>query len=122
MIQFTADPTNYSPWAWQKRQSVHQHVGGGITIQDFGTTMKDQVIEIRGELEQFMENAVVAQIHALFRAKGAVYRLTDWLGNDLTVFLEEFQPVPHPQLPGCTYTLRCRIMGIAQLFGSAYSE
>ena len=122
MVVFTADPTDYSPWNWQKRVSVHQTIGGGITIQDFGTKMKDQVVEIKGALEQFMENSVVASVHAMFRTKGAVYRLLDWLGNDFTVYIEEFQPVPNPQLPGSTYTLRLRIMGITTLFGVAYSE
>ena len=121
MVQFTADPTNYSPWAWKKRMSFHPNVGGGITIQDFGMTMKDQIIEIRGDKEQLLENSVVASIHALARAKGVVYRMTDWLGNDFTVFIEEFTPMPDYRLPGSTYTLKVRILGVTQLFGSAYT-
>ncbi len=121
-VQLTADPSSYSPWAWKKRHSVHMGIGGSLTVQDFGITMKDQVIEIRGELEQFMENSVVASVFALFRVKGAVYLLTDWLDNEFTVYIEEFGPVPNRHVSGSTYLLKCRILGCAKLFGSAYSE
>ncbi len=121
-IQFTADPSSYSPWVWKKRQSVHMGIDGSVTVQDFGMTMKDQVIEIKGELQQFMENSVVAQVFGLFKAKGAVYKLTDWLDNEFTVYIEDFDPVPNRHVPGSTYTLKCRILGCAKLFGSAYSD
>jgi hypothetical protein len=120
-IQLTADPSNYSPWVWRKRQSIHPGVGGSLTVQDFGITLKDQTVEIKGELEQFMENSVVASVFALFKVKGAVYKLTDWLDNEFTVYIEEFQPVPNRNVPGSTYTIKCRILGCAKLFGSAYT-
>jgi hypothetical protein len=120
-IVFTADPTKYDPWHWKKRMSKHETIGGGVTIQDFGVTMKDAVIDIEASIEQFMENSVAASVHALFRTKGAVYHLYDWLGNSFTVFVEEFHPVPHRNLPGSTYSMRVKIMACATLFGSAYA-
>lgn len=120
-IVFTADPTTYKPWGWKKRMSKHPTIGGGITIQDFGVTMKDTVIEIDAQLEQFMENSVAADVHALFRAKGAVYHLYDWLGNSFTVFMDEFTPVPHMQLIGSTYSMKLTILGVNTLFGETYT-
>jgi len=120
-IVFTADPSRYDPWDWKKRMSKHQTIGGGVTIQDFGVTMKDATIEIEGQLEQFMENVVAGELHALLRVKGAVYHLYDWLGNSFTVFIEEFHPVPNRNLPGSTYSIRVKVMACATLFGSAYT-
>ena len=120
-IQFTADPTDYKPWQWKKRMSKHPGIGGSMTIQDFGTTYKDATIEIEASIEGLMDNATVANMHGYFRTKGATYRFYDWLGNDFTVFVEDFVPVAHTQLPGSAYSMRLTIVGVTKLFGSAYA-
>lgn len=118
---FTCDPEDYRPWQWKKRMTVIEGVGGSVTIQDFGIYAKDLEVEINGPQDQLMERSLVALIHALFRVKGAVYRLTDWLGNDFTVFMTDFTPVADARLPGYSYTMKLHVLGIVSLFGQPYT-
>jgi len=120
-VYFTADPRSYRPWQWKKRASFHPGIQGSMTIQDFGVVSKDLVIEIESPEDAFLEASVVKQLHEMYRTKGAVYRLTDWVGNDFTVWLEDFQPEANENLPGYRYSMRLKVQSITTLFGAPYT-
>lgn len=46
-VRFHADPNQYAPLTWPRRYSVHQGLGGSVTIQDFGVTPRDVRLLLR---------------------------------------------------------------------------
>lgn len=127
-VQFTTDPQDYSPLNWEKRHSVLPGLQGSVTIQDFGTFKKDDVVRLTSGASGFLTQSVVASFHGKFRTKGAVFSFTDWLGNSFTVFVKSFVPVPtfYPDDPDgsgtlYTYNLELQVVNISTLFGAAYT-
>ena len=125
--QFTTDPQDYSPLNWTKRHSVLPGLQGSVTIQDFGTFKKDDVVRLRSG-DGFLTKAKVSTFHAKFRTKGATFSFTDWLGNAFTVFIRSFTPVPtfipdDPDGSGTLYRydMELQVVSISTLFGAAYT-
>jgi hypothetical protein len=119
---FLTDPAPYDPYKWPKRASVHQGLGGSVTIQDFGVFAKDLDLTLRGDFEHSaMDLDMVTTIDGYYRSRGTLYHFTDWLGNDFTVFLSEFAHTPHSQVPLHSYSLVLRVTTIAKLFNVVYA-
>lgn len=119
-ITFTTDPRVYEPRNWPKRVSVHRGLNGSVTVQDFGLFAKDNRIRIESG-DQYLSTAVVDALQARYQTPGATYTLTDWLGNEFTVFILDFRPV-EAQLGGAwRYSMDLVVLGIAQLNGVPYT-
>jgi hypothetical protein len=123
-VQFTTDPGIYEPFNWKKRMSKHPGLQGAMTIQDFGRFAKDLTIRLgsggQNGSQQYLEQAAVVALDGYYAAKGVTYTLTDWLGNEFTVFIEEFRPVPTFLGSLFTYEMSLHVLGIAKLFNSTY--
>ena len=120
-LRFTTDPAVYEPLNWPKRFSVHEGLEGSVTIQDFGVTMKDNVVRLQSGDRQYMEQSLAEALHTRFRTKGVTYTLTDWVGNQLTVFILSFTPKPTFIGTLWTYSMELRVLGITKLFGATYT-
>ncbi len=119
--RFTTDPQVYKPTVWAKRHSVHPGLEGALTIQDFGTFAKDNTLQLGSGGAGYIEKSLVDALHALYRARGATYTLTDWAGNEFTVFIRNFQADPTFIGTLWTYTMELHVLAIAKLFGVTYS-
>jgi hypothetical protein len=120
-VQLTTDPDVYEPANWPKRASEHPTIGGGRTIQEFGRFACDLEVHLASGANQYMEQSVVDSIDAMHATAGATYALTDWLGNEFTVWIRDWHPVP-TRLPSLwTYDLVLRVMAITHLRGADYS-
>lgn len=119
-VQFTTDPQVYQPFNWEKRRSVHEGIGGAVTIQDFGIFAKDNTVRLASGAQGFMEQTVVETLHTKFRTKAAVFTLTDWVDNEFTVFIINFAPVPTFLGSLFVYQMELRVLGIAKLFGTVF--
>jgi hypothetical protein len=119
--RFTTDPQVYEPLQWPKRATVHPGLQGALTVQDFGTYAKDNSIHLASGSSGYMEQSVVAAIHTKYRIPGASYTLTDWMGNEFTVFILEFTATPTFIGTLCTYSITLQVLGITKLFGSSYT-
>ncbi len=120
-LRFTTDPQTYAPLTWRKRQSVHPGLDGAMTIQDFGVHAKDNTVRLASGSAGYLERSLVVSLHALYRTKGATYTLTDWAGNEFTVFIRDFQADPTFIGTLWTYTMELHVLAIAKLFGVTYS-
>jgi hypothetical protein len=120
-IQFSSDPSVYEPSNWPKRASEHPTIGGGITVQDFGRFAKDCTVHLASGAGQFLEQSVVDSLDALYATRGATYTLTDWLGNEFTVWMRDWHPVPTNIATLWTYDLVLRVISITHLRGADYS-
>jgi hypothetical protein len=123
-LTFTTDPSTYEPLNWQKRFSTQMAIGGRVTIQDFGTFMKDNTLRLASGDRNFLEDSAVIELHTKYRALGLTYTLTDWLSNEFTVFIKSFVPVPFKKGPGTslyTYNLELHVTTIVKLWGAVYS-
>ncbi len=120
-VRFSTDPQPYEAYEWPKRMSEHPVLGGSVIIQDFGTHAKDLTITLGSGQNQFLEQSVVTALDTMYRTKGATYQLTDWLGNDMTVFIAAFKPTGTFLGSLFTYTLTLRVRSIAKLFGATYT-
>ena len=120
-VQFTTDPAPYEAYQWPKRMSEHPVIGGSVIIQDFGVFQKDLTIALGSGATQFLEKSVIVSLDTMFRTKGATYTLTDWLGNEMTVYVAAFQPTATFLGTLYTYTMTLRVRTITKLFGSTYS-
>lgn len=120
-VQFTTDPQVYQPLQWKKRATVHKGIQGAVTVQDFGTFAKDNILYLASGPSGFMEKSVVATLHTKYRTKGATYSLTDWFGNSFTVFIEDFDPEPARMRTLFRYTMTLQVLGITTLLGTAYT-
>jgi hypothetical protein len=117
-VRFTTDPSVYEP-TWPKRHSIHAGLGGGVTIQDFGVTAKDQVLRLQSS-GQYLDRATIDALDTRYRTRGAVYTFTDWVGTTATVFMTIFRVIP-TRLPDLyEYELELRVVALSQLRGSAY--
>jgi hypothetical protein len=120
-VRFTCDPVPYEAYEWPKRMSEHPVIGNKVIIQDFGTCKHDLTITLGSGQNQYLEKSVVVALDAMYRTKGATYQLTDWLGNDMTVFIAQFKPTGTFLGTLFTYTMTLRVRAIAQLLGNAYT-
>lgn len=119
-VRLSTDPETYEPFNWTKRYSVHKHIGGGQTIQDFGVFQRDNTLKLASGERQILDTATVIALHVQYRTRGVSFSFTDWLGNTFTVFYTTFVPIPfRPNL--WRYTMDLQVTTIAQLFGSPYS-
>lgn len=99
---------------------MHRGLNGSVTVQDFGLFAKDNRIRIESG-DQYLSTAVVDALQARYQTPGATYTLTDWLGNEFTVFILDFRPV-EAQLGGAwRYSMDLVVLGIAQLNGVPYT-
>jgi len=119
--QFTTDPQTYEPLKWPKRATVHKGIQGAVTVQDFGTFAKDNMIHLGSGESGFLEQSVVEALHTKYRTKGATYTLTDWAGNSFTVFIMGFEAEPTFIGTLFKYTMTLQVLGITNLLGTAYT-
>jgi hypothetical protein len=119
-VRFSTNPETYEPLNWKKRWSKHPTIGGNVTIQDFGVFMKDDVFKLASGRGQFLDQATFLALHALWRTKGVNFTFTDWLVNNLTVFISDFIPVVF-KTDLYTYTMQLEIVAINTLWGSVYT-
>ncbi len=129
-VRFNTDPEPYEPLNWQKRRSKHPAIGLKLTIQDFGTTKKDNTLRLGSSANRFLEESVVAALHSRWRTRGVMYGFTDWLSNEFQVFFDSFLPVPvkkgRDASTGATvslysYTAELHVLNIVTLFGTPYT-
>ena len=129
-VQFSTDPAVYEPLNWAKRFSIHPTLGGKVVIQDFGTFQKDNSLKLGSGPYNPLDDPVVQAIHTRYRTRGTSYSLTDWLNNQFTVFIKNFDPVPLKQgsdetglntVSLYTYVLDLHVVAIVKLFGNAFS-
>src|SRR3972149_3937496 len=93
-VQFSTNPIPYEPMNWKKRYSILPAIGGKVTTQDLVTFQPDNTVRLESGPNQFLDKATEQALHTRFRTRGASYVLTDWLGNNFTVFIKSFVPVP----------------------------
>ena len=118
-VTLSTDPETYENYDWPKRWSKHEGMNGQATIQDFGHVARDLILRLVSG-NQFLDEAVVTALDAAWRAKGTLYNLTDWLGNDFDVFIANFKPIT-TRLPGFyTYTMELHVWTITKLFGASF--
>ena len=128
-IAFNTDPEPYEPLNWEKRHSVTMAIGGKVTIQDFGTFMKDNTLRLGSGENRFLDELIMAALHSRYRTHSVTYVLTDWLGNNFTVFIKNFIVIPFRRgrdVSGAPislwhYTMELQVVTINQLLGVAYT-
>lgn len=125
-LQFDTDPQIYEPTNWPKRHIIIPGIDGSVTIQDFGHFAKDNTVRLSSGPTGFLNQATVAALHVKFRTKAAVFSLTDWMGNEFTVFIVSFRPIA--TFIGLsdadnlfTYDMELRVVAIAKLFGTTFT-
>ena len=125
-LTLDTDPQIYEPLNWEKRHSVLPGIQGAVTIQDFGHFAKDNTLRLASGRTGYLNQSKVAAIHDAFRTKAATFTLTDWIGNEFTVFIREFRPVP--TFIGIddtdnlfTYTMELQVVVITKLFGAVFT-
>lgn len=128
-VQFTTDPDVYQPFNWPKRYSAQPGLNGAVTIQEFGRWAADATIHIESG-DQFLTTKCVDALDALYEADGTTYTLTDWLGNEFTVYITAFVPIPSKladrdddeELVGSLYryTMDLLVVAITKRRGTTY--
>jgi len=126
-IQFTADPDSLEI-DLPKRMSIHQGLGGVVTIQDFGRFIRDAKVRLQGSI---MDDDVVRSLLNLYNTKGATYHYLDWIVNDFTVFFESFElaPITNLQLRdlsggigyGSRYQMTLHVLAASKLWNQVYT-
>lgn len=119
-VQLTTDPETYEAFNWPKRWSKHPGIAGATVIQDFGRFARDLVLRLVSGRSQFLHEDVVKAIQTAHGTKGALYALTDWMGNEFDVYIADFTPVPSGLPELYTYTLELHVWTITKLFGTSY--
>jgi hypothetical protein len=119
-VRFTTDPETYQR-QWPKRASKHPGVGGSMTIQDFGRFAKDMTLTLQSGQKQLLEISAVQSLETLASTKGATYTLTDWAGNEFTVFIMDFRPDPTFLGSLFAYTMELHVLAVTKLYGGSYS-
>lgn len=124
-VQFTTDPRTYEAYNWPKRMSVHQTLGGGVKVQDFGRRAVDLRLSLQSD-DNYIDTAMVRSLDTFYATTNGRFALVDWLGNALTVYFDSdggtpgFQPV-HAQIADLwRYTMRLRASAITKWLGAAY--
>ena len=128
-IPFTTDPIPYDPLNWSKRDAKQKGVGLAVTIQDFGITIKDDVLTLGSGDKQILDLVTVKAFYARYLVQGATYAFSDWLGNVFTVYIHNFHPLPkiRGRLPSgggdtlFTYTMELWVTGCSFLLCGPYT-
>ncbi len=126
---FNTDPNPYEHQIWPKRASFHKTIGGGQVIQDFGLRQTDLVLRLGSGQGQFIDEVVRAALNTKYAVRGATYTLTDYLGNQFTVFIRNFQPTIFRMGGGVSaaatqlyhYTMDLQVQSIQKLYNVTYS-
>lgn len=119
-VRFTTDPETYEPLTWEKRYSIHQGIGGRVTIQDFGVYAKDCKIIMASGNARFLDELSVIAFHTKWRTRGATFELRDWMANNFTVFLMTFPPINFkPNM--YRYKLEAQVVAINTLWNTTYT-
>lgn len=129
-VQFNTDPATYEPLNWEKRFSVHQAIGGKVTIQDFGTFLKDDLLRLASGPNNPIDEPTMLALHSRFRTKGVTFTFTDWLANTFSVFIERFVAVPLKKglnirdggtISLYTYEMQLHVLSITNFFGTPFT-
>jgi hypothetical protein len=128
-VRFTTDPKPYEPLNWPKRFSEHRGIGGKVTLQDFGTFMKDNKLKLASGEYGVLDEVTMAGLHSRFRSRGVIFPMTDWLGNSFDVFIEMFRPWPRIKGGGPNgvvslwdYEMELHVLTINTLVGTAFVD
>jgi len=128
-VRLTTDPKPYEPLNWPKRQSVHVAIGGKVTIQDFGTFMRDNTLKLASGDTRVLDEETMTSLHAKYRLRGAIFTMTDWLGNEFKVFIKVFRAWPRIKGAGPTgavslwdYEMDLHVLQIVKLLGVDYVD
>lgn len=123
--QFPTDPRTYESYVWPKRMSVHETLGGGVKVQDFGLHAVDLRLELASG-DNYIDTTMVRALDSLYAYPNGRYTLIDWLGNEITVYFVStggspgFQPT-HAQIADFwRYTMHLRASAITKWHGAAY--
>lgn len=130
-VTFNTDPNPYEHQNWTKRYSVFKTIGGGQVIQDFGLVQADLTVQLSSGQAQFIDEVVRAALQTLYATRGSSYTFTDYLGNDFTVFIQDFKPTIF-KMGGATgpgyaatqvyhYTMALQVITINKLYGVTYT-
>lgn len=128
-VTFNTDPEPYEHQNWKKRYSVFKTIGGGQVIQDFGLVQADLVVQLSSGQTQFIDEVTRAALNTMFATLGAVWTLTDYLGNQFTVFITEFMPTIFKMGGGANgvatqvyhYTMTLQVVSIQKLYNVVYT-
>lgn len=126
---FNTDPDPYEHQIWPKRASYHKTIGGGQVIQDFGLRQTDLVLQLGSGEGQFIDEVVRAALNVLYATRGATWTLTDYLGNEFTVFIRNFQPTIFKMGGNATFTatqlyhykMDLQVQSIQKLYNISYT-
>lgn len=119
-VRFTTDPKTYKPLMWKKRYSIQEAIGGKVTIQDFGMYAKDCETMLASDDKQFLDEPTTIAFHTKFRTRGATFNLRDWMLNNFTIFMMEFEPVNYrPNI--YLYSAKFKVVAINALWGVTYT-
>lgn len=130
-VTFNTDPNPYEHQNWKKRFSVFKTIGGGQVIQDFGLVQADLTVQLASGQAQFIDEVVRAALQTLYATRGASYTFTDYLGNDFTVFIQNFIPTIFKMGGGASpsytatqvyhYKMELQVITINKLYGVTYT-
>ena len=130
-VTFNTDPDPYEHQNWSKRYSVFKTIGGGQVIQDFGLVQADITVQLASGQTQFIDEVTRANLNALYATRGVSYTLTDYLGNQFTVFIQDFKPTIFKMGGGASpgyaatqvyhYTMALQVLTIQKLYNVAYT-
>jgi hypothetical protein len=116
LLTLTTDPEPYAPYAWPKRASFHQILGGGMTIQDFGVWAADRRITLRHDV---LDLGLSVALDTWYQAK-TILILRDWMGNEFLVKISNLTLVPHTRLRVAHYEIELAVSSITKAFGDTY--
>lgn len=128
-VTFNTDPDPYEHQNWNKRYSVFKTIGGSQVIQDFGLVQADLTVQLASGNAQFIDEVVRAALQTLYATRGTSYTFTDYLGNDFTVFIQDFKPrifkmggnVAYTATQVYHYTMALQVITINKLYGVTYT-
>src|SRR5262245_25112031 len=84
-------PAPTAPFMQPKRYSAHPVDSGHVEIQDGGLVPVDNQVRLAARTG-VLDTTAVRALHRLYRAQGATYLVTDWLGNQFRALIADFKP------------------------------
>lgn len=125
-VDLDCDPEVYESYIWARRGTEFKTLGGTRRTQEFGIPAVDLLLELQSGRGQFIRQATVQALDAMYRTTSGEWTLTDWLGNEMTVRFPPGEPAAfrptHAHIGDLwTYTMRLRVVAIATWLGSPYS-
>jgi len=119
-VQFSTDPKIYE-LNWQKRNSKHETIGGGKTIQDFGLFGRDMTLRLESADQQWLDQATVDALNARFVQRGVTFVFKDWVGTEAFVFMQVFDPQPTFIRDIFNYRMELQVVTLTKLRGIVYT-